>query len=281
MNVKEIISSYEEQGLKNVDAIAKTCQDIILYKISKSGFAKNATIKGGVVMMNLAKDNRRATQDLDLDFIKYSLEETAIRVFIDKLNATDDNITLKIIGKIKPLKQQDYEWKRLNLIFMDENEDQYKFKLDIGVHKNAKLEQEELCFDLHSSLESITLLVNSKEQIISEKLKSLLKLGRISTRFKDIFDIYYLVTTKNIDEDKLKELITDYILDDEIMRENTFKDIYSRLQFIFSDELYIEKLSSSNNDWLEIPIDEVLQSILEFFKNLDKTKVRCIIKQKP
>ena len=42
-------------------------------KISKSKMNKNVTIKGGVVMYGLSNDKRRATRDLDLDFIKYSL----------------------------------------------------------------------------------------------------------------------------------------------------------------------------------------------------------------
>lgn len=282
MNIEEIISNYEKQGLNNVDAIAKACQDIILYKIAKSGFTKNATIKGGVVMMNLAKDNRRATEDLDLDFIRYSLEETAIKLFIDKLNTTDDNIKLKIIGRIKKLKQQDYEGKRVNLIFVDGNKDKYKFKLDIGVHKNLELEQEELFFDLNSSLESVSLLANSKEQIISEKLKSLLKHGVFSTRYKDIFDIYYLTSIKTIDVERLKILIQDYILNDSKMYENTFKDIYNRLNFVFTDEAYNEKLKSEKEDnWLGLPENDVIKEVLEFFKNLEKTKIRFDINWKP
>lgn len=51
------------------------CQDIILNKISESDFKNNITIKGGVVMHNISKDVRRATRDLDLDFIKYSLDD--------------------------------------------------------------------------------------------------------------------------------------------------------------------------------------------------------------
>lgn len=45
MKIEEIIEKYLNQGLNNTDALAKACQDIILYKIAKSGFAKNATIK--------------------------------------------------------------------------------------------------------------------------------------------------------------------------------------------------------------------------------------------
>lgn len=56
-------------GYKNADAVAKVAQDIILLKISKSRFNKNVTIKGGVVMHSISNDLRRATRDLDLDFI--------------------------------------------------------------------------------------------------------------------------------------------------------------------------------------------------------------------
>ena len=34
-----------------------------------------------------------------------------------------------------------------------------------------------------------TRVVNSKEQIFVEKLKSLLKLGVVSTRYKDVYDL--------------------------------------------------------------------------------------------
>ena len=43
---------------------------------------------------------------------------------------------------------------------------------------------------------SVSLLINSPEQIVCEKLKSLLIFGIRSTRYKDIFDFYYLSKSK-------------------------------------------------------------------------------------
>jgi len=269
MNIEESIEKYKEIGLKQQFALAKTCQDIILYKIAKSGFGNHVTIKGGVVIMNMSNDNRRATRDLDLDFIKYSLEDVSIKRFIDKLNSVPDNIQLEITGPIEVMKQQDYKGKRVNIYITDKTGAKYKFKLDLGVHKNLALEQEELCFDLNSSLESVTLFVNSKEQIVAEKLKSLLKHGVVSTRFKDIFDIYYFTNINKVDVEKLKELIIDYILNDRKMYENTFDDIYRRLNLIFSDEAYKERLKTKKDDnWLGIPENDVIQTVLKFFENL-------------
>ena len=45
-------------------------------------------------MMAISKDKRRATQDIDLDFIRYSLEDSAIVEFIKKLKQEYDFILL-------------------------------------------------------------------------------------------------------------------------------------------------------------------------------------------
>ena len=62
-------------------------------------------------MMAISKDKRRATQDLDIDFIRYSLDDSAIRNFIEKLS--DNDIKIKITSAIKKLHHQDYEGKRV------------------------------------------------------------------------------------------------------------------------------------------------------------------------
>ena len=96
---------------------------------------KNVTIKGGVVMYGLSNDKRRATRDLDLDFIKYSLADESIKNFIDTLNLVDDGIKVYIDGKIQELHHQDYKGKRVNVILKDENNFNVSANLDIGVHK--------------------------------------------------------------------------------------------------------------------------------------------------
>ena len=57
MNIQKLIKEYANMGYKTPDAIAKVGQDIILSKISKSPYINNVTIKGGVVMHNISRDN--------------------------------------------------------------------------------------------------------------------------------------------------------------------------------------------------------------------------------
>ena len=51
-------------------------------------------------MRNITGDVRRATQDIDFDFIRYSLSEDSIRSFIRKLNCID-GISIRIDGEIE------------------------------------------------------------------------------------------------------------------------------------------------------------------------------------
>ncbi len=69
-------------------------------------FSRNVTIKGGVVMRSITGNVRRATQDMDIDFIRYSLSDEAIDTFIQKINSIE-GITIERIGKITELNQQD------------------------------------------------------------------------------------------------------------------------------------------------------------------------------
>ena len=158
MNINTIFNNYLANGYSNLNAISKTCQDIILAQISNSSLNKNVTIKGGVVMMAISKDIRRATQDLDIDFIRYSLDDSAIETFIEKLN--DKDIKIKITSPIKRLHHQDYDGKRVFIDISDNFGNVFSTKLDVGVHKDIDIDQDELCFDLGIDSNSVTLLAN-------------------------------------------------------------------------------------------------------------------------
>lgn len=86
MNIEDLINNYINEKYEYADAESKVAQDIILLLLSDSKYSKNITIKSGVVMHNISHDKRRTTRDLDLDFIKYSLDDSSIKLFIDELN---------------------------------------------------------------------------------------------------------------------------------------------------------------------------------------------------
>jgi hypothetical protein len=260
-----MIEKNRETGYPIWDARAKVCQDVVMEGIAKSSLSRNVTIKGGVVMRSITGNIRRATQDLDIDFIRYSLSDESIDGFIQKINCLPD-ISIERIGKISELNQQDYHGKSVKILISDRTGTSMESKIDLGVHKRLEIEQEEYCFDITYGNEGASLLMNSKEQMFTEKLRSLLKFGSFSTRYKDIYDMYY--HCDKLDKNKLKICLASYIFLDEGMRENDMSDIIKRITKVFQNKSYRSKIDSSDKRWLDECIDTILDKILLFLNSM-------------
>ena len=70
-------------------------------------------------MQHLSGDSRRATQDFDLDFIRYSLSDESIKSFVDKLSEQSDDISISITAPLEDLEHQDYNGKRAYITITD------------------------------------------------------------------------------------------------------------------------------------------------------------------
>lgn len=265
IKIAEMIKKAKAEGYNEANAEAKVCQDLVLMLISQTSMSRNITVKGGVVMRSITGDARRATQDIDLDFIRYPLQDDAILAFIHKLDAVGI-VSIQTTGRIEELRQQDYHGKRVHIKIQDTDGYLLASKIDLGVHKHFDIEQEDFCFDVGIDDIGASLLINSKEQMLTEKLRSILKFGPASTRYKDIFDIYYLFG--QIDRDKLMQCLITLIFADPGMRENTTGDVIRRVESTFSNQQYLNRLKTSEKNWLGLDVADVLAGILAYLKLL-------------
>ena len=265
INLLQLVDYYIKEKYSFKYAQAKVAQDILLSKIANSNYNENITIKGGIVMFNLTNNIRRATIDIDLSFIKYSLNDEAIISFFEKLINTKDGILIKV-KSIKKLKHIDYNGKRVLLLIKDAFGYEIQIKLDIGVHTNSDMLQENLAFNIETLGKKINLKVNSKEQIFCEKVLSLLRHGIRTTRIKDFYDIYYLIKYGKMNN----ELVSEYfnlLKFNEYTKDNNINYIYSKILVVLTDKRIIEQLKSSN-DWLDLPFAELENTILNYLKEL-------------
>ncbi len=139
IDIDAMIRKEIENGYGDANAQAKVCQDLILKAIAESTLSRNVTIKGGVVMRGKTKNVRRATKDVDLDFIRYSLSDESIDAFVHKLNCLD-GVSIVRYGKIKELKHQDYKGKRIFVRLTDSKGFSIESKIDLGVHTHFDIE---------------------------------------------------------------------------------------------------------------------------------------------
>ena len=265
ISLDEEIKKAINEGFSEANAAAKVCQDVILDAISRSQFNRNITIKGGVVMRSITHNIRRATQDVDIDFIRYSLADDSIQRFVEKLNNIE-GLRISLKGRLEELKQQDYHGKRAYISIEDSFGFKISSKVDFGVHKHMEILQEEFCFDVALQDDGVSLLINSKEQMLTEKLRSILKFGTVSTRYKDIFDIFWL--SQSVNKKDLQKCFDTFIFNDSGMKEISMDDIRKRIGTVLSNPEYRKKLAASKKNWLDRSDDEACDGIIDFLNRL-------------
>ena len=135
------------------------------------------------------------------------------------------------------------------------------------------IKQDELCFDLGLNTLNVTLLANSKEQICVEKIKSLLKFRITSTRYKDVFDIYYLINTNNFDKIRFINYLDKFVFKDSLIDENNLSEIKNSLNNILSNNKFKSMFNMAKNNWTELHVENVITIIMGFLTSLELVEV--------
>ena len=112
----------------------------------------------------------------------------------------------------------------------------------------------------------VSFLVNPKEQIFVEKLIPILKFGPLSTRYRDIFDLYWLITEGNLDKNLILKYMKILILDTNINIKDK-QEISSIVNLVLNDKMFIQNLSNTNN-WTGESIKNIVNKIKKYIKEL-------------
>lgn len=268
MSLIDLVNSIREDGFKLNRAKVKACQEIFMMKLSCSTYRDSVLLKGGTIMYQLTKEQRRSTEDLDVDLMKISISDQNLITVFNNIGAIDVGLGIKfevIVDKITFLKHEAYEGKRLILLFSDLFKNTLTLKLDIGVHTQYLIEQDKMIFDITSSDEGIELLANPIEQMIVEKTSSFIKFGMLSTRMKDLFDVYYLTKNQSYSKRKLIDFIQLYFID--AGQTQSLDSYIESMISLLNSDLFIGNLLKSDN-WTGIEIKTILKELVIFFNRL-------------
>lgn len=267
MTLREQVNLLVGLGYKRLAAQAKVAHDVVLLAMHKSGFKAKSTIKGGVVMSSITHDIRRATMDMDIDFVHHSISKRSIELFVRGLNRAVEGIDIAIAGPIVDLKHEDYRGKRIFVTVTDSTTSRpLRTKIDVGVHTHDEMAQLEYNFEVVSSDEKAELQVNSNEQIFVEKLLSLLRHGIVSRRPKDVFDMYYL--SSRVDLGVVRSYMSSLVYASTRCRERTKEDVLGSLQSTFSSKRYLSKLGSARVNWLGVSPKIATNAVIKLIASL-------------
>lgn len=265
--LKEQIEELQAKGYSAVLASAKVVHDVVLMAISRSGFKVNGTLKGGVVMSALTKDIRRATLDMDIDFVHHPISDVGVRRFVNRLSKSMPGLDLAIRGRVIDLKHEDYRGKRIFLAVKDESIPRWiRTKMDIGVHTHDDIKQVDVRFDISNEDGFVDLQANPMEQIFAEKLLSLLRHGVVSNRPKDVFDLYYL--SERVSVAKLKPCVRELIYENKRCRANNKEEMVRMLDIVFNARPFLRRLSNAKANWLQILPEEAITGVRRLIQRL-------------
>ena len=110
-------------------------------------------------------------------------------------------------------------------------------------------------------------MVNSKEQIFVEKLIPVIKFGLLSTRYKDFYDLYWLIKNGNIDSSKVVKILNKKVFSHRINDIDSLEKLIKVVNNVLSDKNYIKTISNRKNNWLDVEITDLKDIIINYLKS--------------
>lgn len=187
-------------------------QERLLYRMSQTRFRSNFFLKGGALMYAYERFAARPTLDIDFLGSSISNEGSSIIAAFREICAVPyeedgvvfdvDKITAQNITEFK-----DYHGVRLSIPVKMDTISQV-MTMDVGFGDVVTPNPIDLDYPvLLEHLPSANILAYSLETVIAEKMHAVVDLADQTSRMKDYYDLYNILSKKEYDEDILKEAI--------------------------------------------------------------------------
>ena len=180
----------------------------LLERISLSKYKYNFVIKGGFLISSILGLNIRATMDLDTTIKGLTLSHESIsRIFKEICSiSVDDNINFELVNVENIRKDDDYLGLRVSLL-ANYAPISVPLTVDITTGDSIIPKEIEYSYPLLFDDRSIDIVAYNLENVLAEKLETILSRGIANTRSRDFYDVYVLTKFRwnNIDFDSLKK----------------------------------------------------------------------------
>ena len=235
------------------------CQEEFLRRLEKSKYNDNFVLKGGLFIYTLTKFESRVTMDIDLLLQKLPNAPEELKPIIEEVISTDTGndfvrFELKAVQPIAIAKK--YAGISASLVAIIKNT-RTPIKIDFGVGDVIvpQKEKREIPTQLND-FEKPVINTYSLETTIAEKMDAILDLMEFSSRMKDYYDLYYILTHFDFDKDVLTEAMRKTF---ENRNHHFTMEQYDQVMSFGEDEAmnkkwnaFIKKIDSDSVDYKEI-----------------------------
>ena len=187
-------------------------QERLLYRMSQTRFRSNFFLKGGALMYAYERFAARPTLDIDFLGSSISNESSSIIAAFREICAVpyeEDGVVFDVdkITAQKITEFKDYHGVRLSIPVKMDTISQI-MTMDVGFGDVVTPNPIDLDYPvLLEHLPSANILAYSLETVIAEKMHAVVDLADQSSRMKDYYDLYNILSKNEYDEDILKEAV--------------------------------------------------------------------------
>jgi len=186
------------------------CQEEFLRRLAASRYAENLVLKGGLLIYTLTNFESRATVDIDFLLRQFPGTIEDIKRMVDEIIAVDsgnDFITFSSRGFETISPQRKYTGVSFQLVGQIKNT-RTPFDVDFGVGDVIVPNSHKRTIPVQlDGFEVPEVLTYSLESTIAEKFDALLQRLELTSRMKDIYDIYYLSSMFDFDGRTLQQAV--------------------------------------------------------------------------
>ena len=221
---KDVVTNYGKSVrdkllniAKNEDVYYQTIltryfQERLIYRMSQTAYRENFYLKGGALMF--AHERFAARPTLDIDFLGHNISNEGERIAsafreICSCPCEEDGVVFDVenIGWKNITEFKDYHGVRLSIPVTMDTVSQV-LTMDIGFGDIVTPAPVELDYPaLLGHLPGANILAYSLETVVAEKMHAVIDLADRSSRMKDYYDLYLILSTKNLDDEVLKEAV--------------------------------------------------------------------------
>jgi predicted nucleotidyltransferase component of viral defense system len=244
------------------------CQEEFLRRLSYSKHKNSLILKGGLFLFAFNNLEGRPTMDIDFLGSNISNDTDEMKVMIDDIikTKTDNSfIDLQVKSVERITEQKEYPGIRLKVLAKFLNT-RTPFDIDIGIGDVVVPQIDSINIPTQlGSFDSPNVRSYTLESTIAEKLEAMFSRMEATSRMKDYYDIYYLLTRYDLDGEILSEAIYE-----------TFKNRQTectvgsleRISRIYENDEMIRRWSVFTKKTLgiELPFNEVVEGIIAFVR---------------
>ncbi len=210
MNLKAKIRNYAKVNDIAAQVILQNYMfERFLVRLSISSYKEKFIVKGGMLIAALVGLDTRSTMDLDTTLRDLPLSIEKIQNAMDKIFSIDldDGVVFTILS-IEPIRKDDVYGGycvKMNAIF-----DSIVTPLSIDVSTGDIITPNPIEYELSGIFDeelSIKLWGYNIETVLAEKAETILSRGVFTTRPRDFYDVYILVTTQKYNQDIFLEAL--------------------------------------------------------------------------